>query len=281
MRTRSNERASLLHAALDYAEMLGWHVLPLVPREKRPLTKNGLLDASADPAVVRDWWQRWPMANIGLRTGLSFDVLDIDGEVGRTSLSAKVGRDVVHPGPTSRTGRGEHWLYAPSGTANRAGLLEKIDWRGTNGYIVAPPSIHPDGHSYEWSDDRGPLTVLPSVPEWLAPLLVAYVPPTPEHEINVIVTNPYSKNNPTKNLTLDPYKVEVMRTDIVQTCQDLGYDPVPDGGGRYAIRCIFHEGDREPSLVLYPADNSFYCFGCGAWGDTFNIKDKRPGGKRD
>lgn len=256
MRTASSTQASLLYeAALSYAER-GWPVLPLVPRQKRPLSENGLLDASSDFPVVNDWWTRWPNANIGLRTGVQFDVLDVDGEVGRTSLEAKTGPGFRHSGPVSRTGRGEHWLYLPSKTANRAGLLPKVDWRGTNGYIVAPPSIHPDGHLYTWDPERDESTDLPAIPEWLAPLLVPYVDRPPRDEVR-IRANPYG-------------------VGIVDIAGSLGLRPTYSGGGRYSIECPFHEGDRDPSLVLYPDNNTFYCFGCGAWGDLVNLANRRP-----
>ena len=257
-------------------------MLPLVPREKRPLTTRGLLEASVDPEVVRLWWTRWPSANVGLRTGVQFDVLDIDGEVGQASLEAKTRPETAHSGPVSRTGRGEHWLFLPSGTANRAGLLEKLDWRGTNGYIVAPPSVHPDGHCYEWVEGHGPDTILPVVPDWLAPYLTEWTDRQAYHDkdIRVMRTNPYSKNVPSRNIVLDPLRLAALRADIVQMARELGYDPVPNGGGRFAIQCPFHEGDHDPSLVLYPADNSFHCFGCGAWGDSLNLRDNRPGGPR-
>lgn len=32
--------------------------------------------------------------------------------------------------------------------------------------------------------------------------------------------------------------------------------------------CPFHD-DRSPSLVVYPLDGGFHCFGCGAHGDVF------------
>jgi len=34
-------------------------------------------------------------------------------------------------------------------------------------------------------------------------------------------------------------------------------------GKDLACACPFHEGDREPSLVVSPASNLFHCFGCG------------------
>ncbi len=41
-------------------------------------------------------------------------------------------------------------------------------------------------------------------------------------------------------------------------------------GGRLTAVCPFH-GDSRPSLVLYPASQSYYCFGCGAGGDVIDF----------
>ena len=40
--------------------------------------------------------------------------------------------------------------------------------------------------------------------------------------------------------------------------------------GRLVGICPFH-GDSRPSLVLYPASQSYYCFGCGAGGDVIDF----------
>jgi DNA primase len=37
-------------------------------------------------------------------------------------------------------------------------------------------------------------------------------------------------------------------------------------GGRKIGRCPFHTGDHTPSFTIYPGD-TYYCFGCGAWGN--------------
>ena len=47
-------------------------------------------------------------------------------------------------------------------------------------------------------------------------------------------------------------------------------------GGNYRARCPFH-GDRNPSFVVYPQTQTFYCFGCREHGDvlTFLMRQKR------
>jgi len=235
----------------------GWPVLPLVPRHKTPLVPKGLLEASIDATIVDTWWRRWPTANIGVRTGVAFCALDIDGEVGSASLATVAGPGLVHPGPVNNTGRGQHWLYAPTNTMNRANMLPKLDWRGQNGYIIVPPSIHPNGHRYQWAERHGPLTLLPPVPKWLEDMMLEYKVPT---EYPVVIPNRYDPLN-----------------DILQAAHDIGLQPRRKGS-RYVLNCIFHEGDREASLTLYP-DQRFFCFGCGAWGNARDLRDRTPGGK--
>lgn len=44
-------------------------------------------------------------------------------------------------------------------------------------------------------------------------------------------------------------------------------------GGRLTAVCPFH-GDSRPSLVIYPASQSYYCFGCGAGGDVIDFMSR-------
>jgi hypothetical protein len=127
--------------------------------------------AAVDPAVVGEWWRRWPDANLGLAAGRTFDVLDVDGDRGVEALRSGLSIDPAeHPGPVARTGGGGwHLLYAPTGLGNRVGLLAGVDWRGRDGLIVAPPSRHASGTGYRWVR---PLTAaLPEVPARLRRLL--------------------------------------------------------------------------------------------------------------
>jgi hypothetical protein len=120
---------------------------------KHPRTVHGLADASTDPDVIAGWWRRWPTANVGACTGVKFDALDLDGPPGLCSLAQLLdaGRvpDVL---ATVVTGRSFSWhlLVPPTGRGNRTAVLDGVDYRGRNGYVVAPPSLHASGRRYAW-----------------------------------------------------------------------------------------------------------------------------------
>lgn len=162
-----------LTSALRYASF-GWPVFPLGPRSKQPLIPahdggKGLHDATTDLELIRAWWKAHPTANIGLRTGVAFDVLDLDGPRAPSALAqARPGRERIH-GPTVLTGKGLHVFVLPTALGNRAGVLPGIDFRGTGGYVVAPPSVHPSGHVYTWI--RSKPATLPAAPSWLLDLI--------------------------------------------------------------------------------------------------------------
>jgi hypothetical protein len=144
---------------------------------KHPRLRGWQRLARTDPAMVEEWWRRWPDASLGLATGRRFDVLDVDGGQGVQAIRADLGiAPADHPGPVARTGgEGWHLLYAPTGLGNRVGMLPGVDWRGRGGLIVAPPSRHASRRRYEWVR---PLTAtLPTLPAGLRRLLVQ--PATP------------------------------------------------------------------------------------------------------
>ena len=183
---------NLLTAALEYAER-GWLVIPLhspttrgcscgkadcPSPAKHPRTAHGLKDASRDPAVIRQWWTRWPDANIGIRTGPESNllVLDVDGKQGEESLIELERRDVPLPDSyTVRTGGGGQHIYFlwPEGAEvgnSQSKIAPGLDVRGQGGYVVAPPSLHASGQRYEINESA----ILPApCPEWLISLIQA------------------------------------------------------------------------------------------------------------
>jgi hypothetical protein len=136
-----------LHAAaLWYAEQ-GIEVFPCRPNEKVPATRNGVKDATTDPARIAEWWTRTPEANIGLAAGGIFDVLDIDEW---THVGREIG-DIIDEGfGFVATPRGGTHVYLPaSGDGNATNLVPGVDFRGQGGYVLAPPSVLPNG-TYCW-----------------------------------------------------------------------------------------------------------------------------------
>lgn len=138
-----------LWAACDYA-LRGWPAFPLGPGSKIPLTKNGFYDATCDLGQINEWWARRPDANVGIRTGVAFDVIDFD-----TPEAYAEHVDAVD-GPTVITARGAHVYVLPGRGRSRPGLRPGIDFKAGGGYVVAPPSVHPSGVAYVWLDGFGP-----------------------------------------------------------------------------------------------------------------------------
>ena len=154
----------LLNAALKYARM-GLAVFPLKAKGKEPNTENGFKDASTDETIIRGWWERNPKANIGIATGdmsgglVAID-MDIDKDKGKDGYHTfKKWCDdnylVLPDSWLSITGRGGYHLFYRSRfpVPSKIGWLDDVDIRANGGYIVAPPSIHPNGTKYEWEDD--------------------------------------------------------------------------------------------------------------------------------
>ena len=149
----------LLNAAIGLARR-GMAIFPCRARGKEPATYHGVKDATKDQNVIRGWWGADPNFNIGLATGTPSGVfaLDIDGIEAEGELhKIEAEHGFLPPTVESITGRGRHCLFQmPAGAkiTNSAGKIAAgIDVRGTGGYILAPPSIHPSGRAYIWSVD--------------------------------------------------------------------------------------------------------------------------------
>ncbi len=204
----------LLAAAEGYAER-GWLVLPLwwpLPDGacacrrpdcskpgKHPLTRHGLHDATTDPGVILRWWTRWPVANVGIRTGAPSGLLvvDVDGPIGMASLRTLRSEHGPLPASWVRTGSGgwHAYLRQPDGQRipNSVGRLGPgLDVRADGGSIAAPPSLHAAGGRYGWLK---PGAEPPPAPEWLIRLALPPPPPPvpPLTELAMQVTGRYAE----------------------------------------------------------------------------------------
>lgn len=179
--------ASPCEAALIYAEM-GYYVFPVhypaadgcscgkvscTSIGKHPMITGPEQKATKDPAQIREWWTKWPQANIGIAVGRSgLMVLDVDPDKGgRDSLQElQAIRGTLPQTTVSQTGGGgDHWLFKQPDVriGNKVGILPGLDIRGDGGFIVAPTSAHRTGNKYQWIKGRDPV----DVPSWLLDLL--------------------------------------------------------------------------------------------------------------
>lgn len=170
---------SLASAALAYAKA-GRKVFPCAPRGKEPLISashggRGHHDATNDLVVVSNWWSFWPDANVGLSCAASgIVVIDIDprngGDEGWTSVIARPEADDMPTTREAATGGDGFHLYL-----NLPPIPDKATWRGklatgvdlkVDGYVLAPPSVHPSGKIYRWLNSNP----LADMPAWLLAL---------------------------------------------------------------------------------------------------------------
>ena len=161
-----------LEAAIKYATKYHWAVFPVSPQTKKPLTPHGCKDAKKSVGPIMAWWEKWPTASVGIATGSISGLIVIDEDldedkgldgVAEVSIWERAHGELPE---TARviTGRGgSHLYYSYTGDdiKNRTGVLEGVDVRGEGGYVVAPPSIHPNGTEYVWEDDPEDVGIAP------------------------------------------------------------------------------------------------------------------------
>ena len=156
---------AVLAAALDYAKR-GWHVFPILAVSptggcecerglecdkagKHPAIERWNKEASTDATKINEWWGRRPDRGVGIATGeeSGLTVLDVDGELGVEELGKLSAGTGMPPTPCvqSRPGRYHYYFAYNSEIKSKSKIFgkdSKLDTRGDNGYVVAPPSRH-------------------------------------------------------------------------------------------------------------------------------------------
>ena len=175
--------------AVDLA-VAGWEVfpcsgkLPAIPsphpkgtdcRGECGLDGHGHLDATTDLDWIVARWREYPNANIGARVPQGRVVLDVDPRHGGHLTLATLEREHGKLPKTlsAYSGRGDggrhlHWV-APVGDLTASRLGDGLDLKTRSGYVVMPPSIHPDsGKTYAWDE---PASLIRAMPAWLVDLV--------------------------------------------------------------------------------------------------------------
>lgn len=146
---------SIADAALEVAAK-GLPVFPCRP-DKTPATKNGLHDATTEPAKIRGMFTRDSLL-IGVATGAAsgFTVLDEDPRSGGDADALNLPETLAAETPSG----GRHFYFKDAGIRNSASKIAPgIDVRGEGGYVIVPPS-----EGYRWINNDSSLAEFPA---WL------------------------------------------------------------------------------------------------------------------
>jgi len=154
------KRVKMFKIAKYYVDLCKFSVIPLLPGTKKcPLSWKEYQNTRANHELLEYWFLDNDY-HIGIVTGKisGIVVVDLDSEEGKKrffSLDLKAS-------PTVLTGKGLHIYFKHPmdrevrNFQKRPGL-EGIDLRGDGGYVVAPPSIHPNGTKYRWKKGFSPI----------------------------------------------------------------------------------------------------------------------------
>ncbi len=163
--------SNMIDVALSYHSM-GFSIFPLWKGTKnKPIVSwKKYMTQRATEDEVRNWWTKYPDANIAIATGNISNLFILDTEKDFDLSSIDIPTDVI----TAKTGSGgRHFYFRIPHNSTILTHIEiwgsdpksKADIKGEKGYVVAPPSFNSDLNSYyEWMSDENEIT---EAPEWL------------------------------------------------------------------------------------------------------------------
>lgn len=144
--------STFLDAARSYLGA-GFSLIPLEARGKKPaLEWRAFQSRKPTEAELVQWFYR-AERNIGLVCGGvsgGITVIDFDSvPAWEAWIEEDTTRWLI---PTVTTSHGKHvYIRTEVPCGNRRFHDRRVDLRGEGGYVVAPPSVHPDGTTYIWS----------------------------------------------------------------------------------------------------------------------------------
>src|SRR6266542_3087914 len=135
---------------------LGWSVIPITAGTKKAAIEwKTYQERRATLDELGEWYANGSAAGVAVVTGKvsGLTVVDVDGVDGEATVAGKLPRTV-----TDRTGYGRHFYFRHPNQSlrNATRFLPGVDLRAEGGYVVCPPSIHPDGSAYAWEPSCSP-----------------------------------------------------------------------------------------------------------------------------
>ncbi len=163
---KENQRARINDYVWSYWNE-GFSIIPLKANDKRPNIKSWEQYQAIPPTQeeIQKWLDDDLFHNIGIICGaVSNDlvVIDIDDEKVIDEIGIKINKLFDQGQWAVKTGKGYH-IYCRH--ESNPGDLKKdnethLEYRSNGGYVVAPPSIHPNGSQYRFLNDTHPSQLL-------------------------------------------------------------------------------------------------------------------------
>jgi hypothetical protein len=201
-------------------------------------------DATTDLRTVFRWWSAYPDRNIGInceKSGLV--VIDVDPRHGGDDALHQLRLELPQLNPSVHAlsgGGGEHHIFlAEPDVVYRREITPGVDIKH-RGYIVAPPSVHPDGPAYEWSVDGDP--------HW------QQVASLPGAWTQRMVVGPARKVAPKLKFSTDRLRT-IQAADYVETL--TGRDCSTGW-----VQCPFHKGGNERTPSMNVCGTVWACYAC-------------------
>lgn len=149
----------------------GFNVVPAPFKEKLPSIKWQQYQKTRTSDKLRSWFTG-PPRNYFIVTGRisSLIVLDCDNEATEAWFRERIGDELMDRTTCVRSSKGHHFYFElPPGDERFQSRSEhggeiQYDLRAEATGVIAPPSVHESGRTYEWT--RGPAEIQPA-PEYL------------------------------------------------------------------------------------------------------------------
>jgi hypothetical protein len=275
---------NVLQSALFWRAQ-GIATIPIRYRDKRPLVAwNEFRERLPSTRELYGWFHGRP-TNVALVCGwqdlvvVDFDDCDIYGAWRAWALATGgIAADVAELSYQVHTARGVHVYMAldePPGTLK----LDRIDVKAAGGYVLAPPSVHPQGVAYAPFELHAPIIRAGKLDEILPDGLCPSNPVAPEPPaITVQRVDAPVTNNPWQ-AAIEPARVNGDGPNLIDAAHDrldllsMLPHPVYRRGNYYWARCPLHE-DTDPSLSYDPRKDKVFCWaGCtgGHWYDAIDF----------
>jgi len=143
--------------------------------------------ATTNPTTIRQWFEgQFKDCGLGIATGEFRDryliVIDIDDRPEFSGSDTLNDLEQLHGQLPETveviTGSGGRHIYfltdAPIRNEASGRLGKGIDIRGVNGQVLAPPTVHPNGRTYEWVEGKSIAEHRPAdMPLWMVLILTA------------------------------------------------------------------------------------------------------------